>query len=169
MALFVVTAVTIIAHRQTWPALSSRSLCPRACRRRCLPLLVPIEILSYLIRPISLSVRLFVNMMAGHIMLKTFAGFIIALSGFFVIPAIAPLGADRCALRSRARDRLPAGLCVHGPELHPICRRPCTFTEIRMAGRLRSLRRRCADDHPIANLSQFTTTGANPWKSKQPR
>ena len=35
-----------------------------------------IEVLSYLIRPISLSVRLFVNMTAGHIMLKTFAGFI---------------------------------------------------------------------------------------------
>jgi F-type H+-transporting ATPase subunit a len=51
-----------------------------------MPLLVPIEILSYLIRPISLSVRLFVNMMAGHIMLKTFAGFIIALGVFGVAP-----------------------------------------------------------------------------------
>ena len=56
-----------------------------------MPLLVPIEILSYLIRPISLSVRLFVNMMAGHIMLKTFAGFIVALGSFYVVPGIAPL------------------------------------------------------------------------------
>jgi F-type H+-transporting ATPase subunit a len=56
-----------------------------------MPLLVPIEVLSYLIRPISLSVRLFVNMMAGHIMLKTFAGFIIALGGYYLVPAIAPL------------------------------------------------------------------------------
>ena len=39
-----------------------------------LPLLVPIEILSYCVRPISLSVRLFCNMMAGHTMLKVFAG-----------------------------------------------------------------------------------------------
>ena len=54
-----------------------------------MPLLVPIEILSYLIRPISLSVRLFVNMMAGHIMLKTFAGFIVALGAS--IFRVAPL------------------------------------------------------------------------------
>ncbi|RIA56402.1 ATP synthase F0 subcomplex A subunit [Dichotomicrobium thermohalophilum] len=44
-----------------------------------LPLLVPIEILSYLVRPFSLSVRLFANMMAGHTMLKVFAGFVIAM------------------------------------------------------------------------------------------
>ncbi|HEX2887619.1 F0F1 ATP synthase subunit A [Vineibacter terrae] len=42
-------------------------------------LLVPIEILSYLIRPVSLSIRLFANMMAGHTMLKVFAGFVIGL------------------------------------------------------------------------------------------
>lgn len=39
------------------------------------PLLVPVEIISYLSRPLSLSVRLFANMMAGHTMLKVFAGF----------------------------------------------------------------------------------------------
>ncbi|HIF08728.1 MAG TPA: F0F1 ATP synthase subunit A [Sneathiellales bacterium] len=44
-----------------------------------LVLLVPIEILSYLTRPISLSVRLFANMMAGHTMLKVFGGFVISL------------------------------------------------------------------------------------------
>lgn len=44
-----------------------------------LPLLVIIEILSYLTRPISLSVRLFANMMAGHTMLKVFGGFVISL------------------------------------------------------------------------------------------
>ena len=51
-----------------------------------LPLLVPIEILSYCVRPISLSVRLFVNMMAGHTMMKVFVGFIIALGVFGVAP-----------------------------------------------------------------------------------
>ena len=45
------------------------------------PLLVPIEIVSYLSRPISLSVRLFANMMAGHTMLKVFAGFTILMVG----------------------------------------------------------------------------------------
>jgi F-type H+-transporting ATPase subunit a len=44
-----------------------------------LPLMVVIEVLSYLTRPISLSVRLFANMMAGHTMLKVFGGFVIAL------------------------------------------------------------------------------------------
>jgi F-type H+-transporting ATPase subunit a len=44
-----------------------------------LPLIIIIEVLSYLTRPISLSVRLFANMMAGHTMLKVFAGFVVAL------------------------------------------------------------------------------------------
>lgn len=44
-----------------------------------LPLIVVIELISYLMRPISLSVRLFANMIAGHILLKVFAGFVIAL------------------------------------------------------------------------------------------
>ena len=44
-----------------------------------LPMIVAIEILSFISRPISHSVRLFANMLAGHIALKVFAGFIILL------------------------------------------------------------------------------------------
>jgi len=44
-----------------------------------LPLLVVIEVISYLTRPVSLSVRLFANMMAGHTMLKVFGSFVVAL------------------------------------------------------------------------------------------
>ncbi len=44
-----------------------------------LPLIIIIEIISYLSRPVSLSVRLFANMMAGHTMLKVFGGFVISL------------------------------------------------------------------------------------------
>jgi F-type H+-transporting ATPase subunit a len=44
-----------------------------------LPLIVVIEVFSYFTRPISLSVRLFANMMAGHTMLKVFAGFVVGL------------------------------------------------------------------------------------------
>ena len=44
-----------------------------------LPILIPIEIISYFVRPISLSLRLFANMMAGHTMLKVFASFIVLL------------------------------------------------------------------------------------------
>ena len=50
------------------------------------PLIVPIEIISYLSRPVSLSIRLFANMMAGHTMLKVFAGFVVALGIFGVAP-----------------------------------------------------------------------------------
>jgi len=46
-----------------------------------LPLIVGIEILSFISRPISHSVRLFANMLAGHITLKVFAGFIILMGG----------------------------------------------------------------------------------------
>jgi F-type H+-transporting ATPase subunit a len=53
------------------------------------PLLVPIEVLSYLTRPISLALRLFANMTAGHTMLKVFAGFIAPLG---IIGGIVPLG-----------------------------------------------------------------------------
>ena len=44
------------------------------------PLVVMIEVISFLSRPISLSVRLFANMLAGHITLKVFAGFVVSLS-----------------------------------------------------------------------------------------
>lgn len=44
-----------------------------------LPLLVVIEVISYFTRPMSLSVRLFANMMAGHTMLKVFGGFVVGL------------------------------------------------------------------------------------------
>ncbi len=59
---------------------------PKGAPLYMLPLIVPIEILSYLSRPISLSVRLFANMMAGHTMLKVFAGFTVALGIFGVAP-----------------------------------------------------------------------------------
>jgi F-type H+-transporting ATPase subunit a len=47
-----------------------------------LPLLVPIEVLSFLTRPVSHSLRLFANILAGHITLKVFAGFVTMLSAF---------------------------------------------------------------------------------------
>jgi F-type H+-transporting ATPase subunit a len=45
------------------------------------PLLVPIEVISFLSRPFSLAIRLFANMLAGHILLKLFGGFTISLVG----------------------------------------------------------------------------------------
>jgi len=45
------------------------------------PIIIPVEVVSYLSRPISLSIRLFANMVAGHVMLKVFATFIVMLAG----------------------------------------------------------------------------------------
>lgn len=64
---------------------------PHGAPKAMIPVLVPIEILSYCVRPISLSVRLFVNMMAGHTMMKVFAAGTIALGSYFVLPGIIPL------------------------------------------------------------------------------
>ena len=57
-----------------------------------LPLVVVIEIVSYFIRPMSLSIRLFANMMAGHMMLKVMAGFVVMLGYFGFVPLIAMVG-----------------------------------------------------------------------------
>ncbi len=54
------------------------------------PLIVPIEIISYLSRPVSLSIRLFANMVAGHVMLAVFATFVVTLGS---LGAIGILGA----------------------------------------------------------------------------
>jgi len=49
-------------------------------------LLVPIELLSYCIRPFTLSIRLFANMLAGHTMLAIFAGFAAAIGLLGIFP-----------------------------------------------------------------------------------
>src|SRR6195952_6036177 len=57
-------------------------------------LLIPIEVISFLTRPISLSVRLFANMLAGHTMLAVFGGFVVALGaagGVLSALSIAPM------------------------------------------------------------------------------
>lgn len=54
------------------------------------PVFVPIELISYLARPISLSVRLFANMLAGHIMMKVFAGFVVMMG----VAGIAPMAVN---------------------------------------------------------------------------
>lgn len=56
-----------------------------------LPFLVLIEVISFASRPISLSVRLFANILAGHITLKVMGGFVAALLGAGAFAVIAPL------------------------------------------------------------------------------
>ncbi|NJO55426.1 MAG: F0F1 ATP synthase subunit A [Rhodospirillales bacterium] len=56
------------------------------------PLLIPLELMSYCFRPISLSLRLFANMTAGHTLLKVFAGFVVSLGFLGFIPLVAVVG-----------------------------------------------------------------------------
>ena len=70
---------------------------PEGVPKLLLPLLVPIEILSYVSRIISLSVRLFANMMAGHVMLEVFGAFVVLLGGaglLGLLPAAVSLGVN---------------------------------------------------------------------------
>lgn len=67
---------------------------PEGAPKLLAPLIIPIEVISYLSRPVSLSVRLFANMVAGHVMLKVFATFVLLLSGLGaigVVGAVLPL------------------------------------------------------------------------------
>jgi len=64
-----------------------------------LPVLVPLEFISFATRPMSLSVRLFANMLAGHTMLKVMAGFVVALGSFLIAsPALGVLSVAPMAL-----------------------------------------------------------------------
>lgn len=79
MAFFVFLMVTVIGF-MTHGIKFLTFFVPHGAPWYLLLILVPIEIISYLSRPISLSVRLFANMVAGHTMLKVFGGFVVSLS-----------------------------------------------------------------------------------------
>lgn len=92
LALFIFVAVTIIGFSRH--GLHYFSLfCPPGTPLPVAFVLVPIEIMSYFIRPVSLSLRLFANMLAGHVLLKVLAGFVISLGlGFGIVPFAAVFG-----------------------------------------------------------------------------
>ena len=73
-----ITIVGIVRHGLRFFAF----FMPQGVPITMMPLMIPIEILSYLSRPVSLSIRLFANMMAGHTMMKVFAGFVVILGLF---------------------------------------------------------------------------------------
>lgn len=85
MAVFIgVTVIGIVRHGTHFFSFFVPSGVPMAV----MPLMIPIEIISYLSRPVSLAVRLFANMTAGHIMMKVFAGFIVPLGIFGIAPFV---------------------------------------------------------------------------------
>jgi F-type H+-transporting ATPase subunit a len=93
LALFVVGLVVVVGiwkHGLSWFKLFVPSGVPLVI----LPFISLIEIISFLSRPVSLGLRLFGNMLAGHIVLKVFAGFVVSLAALGVggwVGALAPL------------------------------------------------------------------------------
>jgi F-type H+-transporting ATPase subunit a len=87
MAAVVFVGVTIIGFVRHGTHFLSLFV-PKGVPFALLLLLVPIEIISYFVRPFSLSIRLFANMLAGHTMLKVFGGFVVMLG---IIGGWAPL------------------------------------------------------------------------------
>jgi F-type H+-transporting ATPase subunit a len=86
--ILIVTVLGVILHGFHFLSL----FVPQGVPKVLLPLMVVIEIISYLTRPISLSVRLFANMMAGHTMMAVFAGFAVSLGvGVGWWSSVAPL------------------------------------------------------------------------------
>jgi ATP synthase subunit 6 len=74
MAIMVLVGVNIIAGRLHGFLYFGHFL-PSGCPFALYPLIIPIEFISYVFRVVSLSVRLFANMMAGHTLLAVLAGF----------------------------------------------------------------------------------------------
>jgi F-type H+-transporting ATPase subunit a len=94
MTLFVVVMVTVVGIAIHGFHFFSYFF-PEGAPVALAPLLVPIEIMTYLSRLISLSVRLFANMVAGHVLLEVFAAFVVMLGTAGLIgwlPAAAALG-----------------------------------------------------------------------------
>jgi len=70
---------------------------PEGAPKILAPLIIPIEVISYFSRPVSLSVRLFANMVAGHVMLKVFATFVVLMGSagaVGIFGAVAPLAVN---------------------------------------------------------------------------
>jgi F-type H+-transporting ATPase subunit a len=96
LAILVIVLVTIVAlsihglhfFSYFWPSGAPIALAP---------IIVPVEIISYLSRPVSLSIRLFANMVAGHVMFEVFATFMVMMAGAGVVGyfgAVGPLAVN---------------------------------------------------------------------------
>lgn len=80
LALIVFVLVTVVALMYHGTHFFSYFF-PEGAPKALAPLIIPIEVISYLSRLISLPVRLFANMVAGHVMLKVFATFVVMIGG----------------------------------------------------------------------------------------
>ena len=78
--------ICIGIHKKKWGYL--RTFMPRGIPAALAPLIVPIEMISFLSKPFSLTVRLVANMTVGHIMLKIIAGFVLGLGIGGIVPLV---------------------------------------------------------------------------------
>lgn len=79
LAVLVIVIVTVVAIRIHGLHFFTYFF-PQGAPKLLAPLIIPIEVISYLSRPVSLSIRLFANMVAGHVMFEVFAAFILLLA-----------------------------------------------------------------------------------------
>jgi F-type H+-transporting ATPase subunit a len=68
-----------------------RHFCPSGIPGYLAPFFIVIELMSFFFRPISLGIRLFANMVAGHIMIKVIAGFAVSIAGITFISYFAAI------------------------------------------------------------------------------
>ena len=87
LALLVIVIVTAVSLRIHGLHFFSYFF-PAGAPKLLAPLIIPIEVISYLSRPVSLSIRLFANMVAGHVMFEVFATFIVLLAGAGALGAV---------------------------------------------------------------------------------
>ena len=74
----IVTGVAVFTHGTTF---FTTYFFPPGAPKLLAPIIIPVEVISYLSRPVSLSIRLFANMVAGHVMFEVFASFTVMLAG----------------------------------------------------------------------------------------
>jgi F-type H+-transporting ATPase subunit a len=85
MVIIIVTVVAIAIHGTHFFSY----FFPQGAPKLLAPLIIPIEVISYLSRPVSLSIRLFANMVAGHVMFEVFGTFILILAGAGALGVVA--------------------------------------------------------------------------------
>ena len=88
LVIVIVTAVALRIHGMRF----FTYFFPAGAPKLLAPLIIPVEVISYLSRPVSLSIRLFANMVAGHVMFEVFASFILMLAGLGTVGVIAAVG-----------------------------------------------------------------------------
>jgi F-type H+-transporting ATPase subunit a len=96
LAVIVIVVATVVALRIHGLHFFSYFF-PEGAPKALAPIIIPVEIISYLSRPVSLSIRLCANMVAGHVMFEVFATFIVLMSAstmlgqFGVVAAVGPM------------------------------------------------------------------------------